>query len=77
MSMKRRKLFLYGTIKRQGNVLKSRIKCANCNASFMVDEKDLAQGKVLECPECRQPLGEKFLDQLKNAFRSLHEYQKK
>jgi predicted Zn finger-like uncharacterized protein len=56
--------------------LKSKIKCGNCGSSFLIDENDLEEGRDLKCPECRQPLGEKFIEQLKNAFKTLHAYQR-
>lgn len=57
--------------------MKSKIKCGNCEKSFVIDEKDLAETSNLECPECRQPFDEKFLEQLRGAFKSIHEYQDK
>jgi hypothetical protein len=41
-----------------------------------LDEKALDEKDSLKCPKCFQPLGEKVLVQLKNAFESLHKYQK-
>ena len=56
--------------------MKSKITCKNCTGSFMIDEDELNEQKELKCPICMQPFDEKITQQLKNAFKTLKEYQK-